>query len=82
MITLYHTHWCPECQIVQQKLKELDVPYDSIIVPDSRPQRSQVFEVSGQYYVPVIKDGDQVLTETDDILSYLTTTYGPQAARP
>ena len=82
MMTLYHTHWCPECQIVQQKLDDLGTPYESIIVPDSRPQRSQVFEVSGQYYVPVIKDGDRVLTETSDILSYLTTTYGQGAKKP
>jgi len=35
-----------------------------------------VKDVSGQYYVPVLKDGDIVLTETDDILDYLDKTYG------
>lgn len=76
MMTFYHVQWCPECQVVQEKLDDLGAPYESVIVPDSRSQRSQVFEVSGQYYVPVLKDGDRVLTETGDILSYLTTTYG------
>ncbi len=33
--------------------------------------RKVVHEVSGQYYVPVLKDGDIVLTETDDILDHL-----------
>jgi len=37
-----------------------------------------VQEVSGQYYVPVLKDGDIVLTETDDILDYLDKTYSQE----
>ena len=80
-LTFYHVNWCPECQIVREKLEELGVPYESVIVPDLRPFRKQVFEVSGQYYVPVLKDGDTVLSETCDILSYLESTYGRQAAR-
>ncbi len=80
-LTFYHVNWCPECQIVREKLEELGLQYESVIVPDMRPFRKQVFEVSGQYYVPVLKDGDTVLSETRDILSYLETTYGRQAAR-
>jgi glutathione S-transferase len=37
--------------------------------------RKQVFDVSGQYYVPVLKDGDTVLTETHDILAHLDAHY-------
>jgi glutathione S-transferase len=37
--------------------------------------RTQVYEVSGQYYVPVLKDDDLVLTETADILAYLDERY-------
>ncbi len=80
-LMFYHVTWCHECQIVRMKLDELGVPYESIIVPDLRPHRTQVYDVSGQYYVPVLKDGDTVLSETRDILSYLETTYGRQAAR-
>jgi glutathione S-transferase len=36
-----------------------------------RPQRKEVFAVSGQYYVPVLQDGDVVLSETDAILAHL-----------
>ncbi len=71
MMTLYHVDWCPDCEVVRQKLAELDLPYEGIVVPDIRPLRKQVHEVSGQYYVPVLKDGDRVLTETHDILAYL-----------
>jgi len=80
-LTFYHVNWCPECQIVLEKLEELGLQYERVIVPDLHPFRKQVFEVSGQYYVPVLKDGDKVLSETRDILSYLETTYGRQAAR-
>ncbi len=70
-LTLYHVDWCPDCLVVRRKLADLGLPYDAVIVPDSRNMRRQVYDVSGQYYVPVLKDGDLVLTETADILAYL-----------
>ncbi|RMH31162.1 MAG: glutaredoxin [Nitrospirae bacterium] len=70
-MTLYHVTWCPECALVRQKLDALGIPYEEVIVPDFRPFRTQVYEVSGQYYVPVLVDGDIVLTETQEILDYL-----------
>ena len=77
-LTLYHVSWCPDCDVVRQKLVDLHIEYEQIIVPDIRPLRKIVHEVSGQYYVPVLKDGDRVLTETDDILDYLDKTYGQE----
>jgi len=73
-MTLYHVAWCPDCQIVTHRLDDLEISYESVIVPDARPERTQVHEVSGQYYVPVLTDGDLVLSETRDILSYLDRT--------
>jgi glutathione S-transferase len=75
MMTLYHVSWCPECELVRRKLADLRVPYEDVVVPDFRPLRKQVFEVSGQYFVPVLKDGDRVLTETQEILDYLEEQY-------
>lgn len=75
-MTLFHTEWCPECAVVRDKLSEFALEYESVIVPDMKPFRKQVFEVSGQYYVPVLVDGDTILTETDDILQHLDT-YAP-----
>ncbi|HEX9743532.1 MAG TPA: glutathione S-transferase N-terminal domain-containing protein [Nitrospiraceae bacterium] len=79
-MTFYHVRWCPECGMVREKLEELNVSFEDVVVPDTRMFRKQVFEVSGQYYVPVIKDGDLVLTETRDILAYLDDRYGPGGA--
>ena len=78
---LYHVDWCPECLTVRAKLDDLGLSYESVIVPDSRPQRSEVFEASGQYYVPVLRDGDKVLSETDEILSYLESNYSQKSRR-
>ena len=77
-MTLYHTEWCPECAVVRNKLSEFDIEYESIIVHDVRPFRKQVYEVSGQYYVPVLIDGETVLTETGDILEHLDS-YVPNS---
>ncbi|MFQ5992266.1 MAG: glutathione S-transferase N-terminal domain-containing protein [Nitrospiraceae bacterium] len=74
-MTFYHVHWCGECAVVREKLDELGLSYDEVLVPDLRPLRKQVYEVSGQYYVPMIKDGDTVLTETRQILEYLESHY-------
>ena len=75
-LTLYHVDWCPECDVVRRKLDALRMPYESVTVPDARPMRKQVYEVSGQYYVPVLKDGETVLTDTHDILRYLDREFG------
>jgi len=68
---LYHTEWCPECEAVRERLAELGLSYEEEIVPDVRPFRKKVYEVSGQYYVPVLVHGETVLTEMSDILAYL-----------
>ena len=75
-MTLYHTEWCPECAVVRHKLSQLGLEYESVIVPDTRPMRKQVYEVSGQYYVPVLVDQNSVLTETGEILEYLDSQSG------
>lgn len=75
-LTLYHVAWCPECAIVRDKLTALNLTYDDVIVPDFRPSRQQVFDVSGQYYVPVLRDGETILTETEEILAHLDVRYG------
>ena len=78
-LTLYHVSWCPECAAVREKLDALGLPYESVVVPDFRPFRKQVYEVSGQYYVPVLKDDEKVLTETPEILAHLEERYGSAA---
>ena len=70
-MTLCHTEWCPECALVRTRLDELEIAYKRVIVPTARPFRKHLFEVSGQYYVPVLVDGSTGLTDTQDILNHL-----------
>jgi glutathione S-transferase len=73
LMKLYHTEWCPECEVVRQKLADQGIVYEDETVPDVRPFRKSVYEASGQYYVPVLVDGEMVLTETEEIVNYLDT---------
>ena len=80
-LTFYHVKWCPECAVVREKLADLGLDYEDVIVPDPRLERGAVYEVSGQYYVPVLKDGDTVLTDTWEILRHLDEQYANGSQR-
>ncbi|WP_207587711.1 glutathione S-transferase N-terminal domain-containing protein [Halomontanus rarus] len=78
-ITFYELPGCPFCAKVRTKLEELDLEYDTIEVPRSHDERTQVEAVSGQTGVPVISDEAhdvEGMAESDDIVDYLEETYG------
>ena len=77
-ITLYELPGCPYCAKVVDKLDELGLEYDSIEVPRSHGERTEVEEVSGQTGVPVIVDdehGIDGMSESDDIVEFLEKNY-------
>ena len=77
-ITLYELPGCPYCAKVIDKLDELGLEYDSIEVPRSHGERTEVEEVSGQTGVPVIVDdehGIDGMAESDDIVEFLEKNY-------
>ena len=75
-IKLYQAEWCPFCVRVRAKLTELLLDYTNINVPQPHSHRAEVLAVSGQTSIPVMVDGDVVLSDDDDIIPYLETTYG------
>lgn len=78
-ITLYELSGCPFCSKVVNKLDELGLEYDTIEVPRSHSERTEVKEVSGQTGVPVIIDEENEvdgMPESDDIVAFLEETYG------
>lgn len=79
MIKLYQAEWCPWCHLVRQQLSELGLTYTTINVPVEKPERKRVKKVSGQDAIPVLVDGDTVLTDSVAIVHYLHTTYPPAA---
>lgn len=76
---LYDLDSCPYCRMVRDKLAELNISYEKVSVPPSRPDRKEVYEVSGQWTVPVLVDGDVMLDDEEKILPYLDEKYGAAA---
>jgi glutathione S-transferase len=78
-LELYELSGCPYCAKVKTKLDELDLEYESHMVPSSHAERTEVEAVSGQTGVPVLVDhehGVEGMAESDDIVAYLEETYG------
>jgi glutaredoxin 3 len=77
-LELYELDGCPYCAKVKRKLDDLDLEYESHMVPSSHANRTEVKEVSGQTGVPVLVDEDndvEGMPESDDIVAYLEETY-------
>ena len=76
-MTLYRLEGCPYCELVVDRLDELDVDYESIWVEGLHSRRNEVKRVSGQRQVPVVVDEDRGVTmaESERILDYLDESY-------
>ncbi len=81
-LTLYNNEFCMECRAVREKLAELQLSYWCINVHPIKTERHDVFSLTGQYLVPVLIDGDKLLTSQDNILEYLIETYGGDTVKP
>ena len=75
MLRLYNIDNCGYCAMVRQVLAQLNLEYEPVDVPWPHSERKEVFEVSGQYMVPVLVDGDQVLDDEYQIIDHLKRTY-------
>ncbi|MXR50948.1 NrdH-redoxin [Halovenus sp. WSH3] len=76
-LTLYRLEGCPFCEMVVDKLDELDLEFESVWVEGLHSRRDEVKRVSGQRAVPVLIDEDHGVTmaESERINEYLETTY-------
>ncbi len=74
-IQLYNIDGCGYCAMVREQLAKLGLEYDKIDVPWPHHQRSEVMDISGQTTVPVLVDGDVVLSDEHDIIDYLKIKY-------
>ncbi|ADB59452.1 MULTISPECIES: glutathione S-transferase N-terminal domain-containing protein [Haloterrigena] len=77
MVTLYQLEGCPYCELVADRLDELDIDYDSVWVEGLHSKRDEVKRISGQRQVPVIVDDEYGVTmaESERIVDYLEQTY-------
>ena len=68
---LYQAEWCPFSHRVRAKLTELGIDYETVNVPASSKKRRELEEVAGTTAIPVLVDGDRVISVSDEAISYL-----------
>ena len=74
-IKLYNIDGCGYCAMVRTVLKQLELDYETIDVPWSHHERTEVLQVSGQTMVPVLVHGEVILSDEYEIIDYLKKTY-------
>ncbi len=67
---------CP-CGAVARRLRALDVEYRTERVPYRRRDRPEVVELTGRSRVPLLIDGDEIVSDSKRIRQYLDWRYGP-----
>lgn len=81
-LVLYQRETCPYCQIVRKKLSQLNQPVFLVPVEKKGADRKELLELSGQRSVPVLTHGDEVITGSQEILTYLDKQFGQGATGP
>jgi glutathione S-transferase len=67
---------CP-CGAVERRLKKLGLEHRTERVQRRRSRRPEIVELTKQPYVPVLVDGDEVVSDSHRIREYLDWAYGP-----
>jgi glutaredoxin 3 len=68
---LYQAEWCPFSHRVRAKLTELGIDYEIVNVSASPQRRTELEEVAGTKAIPVLVDGERVITDSSEAISYL-----------
>jgi len=77
-LKLYQLADCPYCHLVRRKLDFLGVPYLAMPVPRKGEDRAELIKLSGQRAVPVLVDGETVLSDSKKIIDYLDEKFEGQ----
>ncbi len=72
---LYQAEWCPFSHRVRAKLTELGIDYEAVNVPASAKKREELEEVAGTKAIPVLVDGERVISDSGEAISYLEEEY-------
>jgi len=75
---LYQAEWCPFSHRVRAKLTELGIDYELVNVPASSKKRTDLEKVAGTTAIPVLVDGQNVISDSDEALSYLEKKYAAE----
>jgi glutaredoxin 3 len=72
---LYQAEWCPFSHRVRAKLTELGIDYEIVNVPASMKRREELEEVAGTKTIPVLADGERIITDSGEAITYLEQKY-------
>ena len=67
------------CGKVARRLRSMGIEYQEVRVPFMKRDRPEVEELSGQRWVPVLVDGEEVIHDSHRILEYLDWVKGRAA---
>lgn len=65
------TNWLCACGRVARELRKRDLEFEEVRVAQRRRQRAEIQELTGQDWVPVIVDGQEVVYDSHRIVEYL-----------
>jgi glutathione S-transferase len=71
---------CP-CGAVARRLNKLGLEYRTERVRRRRSQRPEIVELTQKAYVPVLVDGEEVVSDSRRILQYLDWAYGEESGQ-
>lgn len=74
------TNWLCACGKVARALKHRGLDFEQVRVAQRRRSRVEIEELTGQNWVPVLVDGEEVIHDSHRILEYLATAYDRRAA--
>ena len=72
---LYQAEWCPFSHRVRAKLTELGIDYEIVNISASAKDREELEKVAGTRTIPVLVDGERVITDSGEAISYLEHKY-------
>src|SRR3954466_10138820 len=74
------TDWLCPCGKCARRLRGAGVSFDEVRVPVLKRDRDEVDELTGQRWVPVLVDGDEIVHEAHRITEYVEWAQGANAS--
>jgi glutathione S-transferase len=66
------TNWLCACGRVARELTKRGFEFEEVRVSQRRSQRLEIHELTGQDWVPVLVDGDEVVYDSHRVIEYLS----------
>jgi mycoredoxin len=76
------TNWLCACGRVARELNKRGLEFEEVRVPQRRRHRAEIHELTGQEWVPVIVDGEEVVYDSHRIVEYLAGSTSSRAGSP